>query len=171
VDIKNKVFYSEMESTIGPLLIATTDQGICWIGFGNGNKLLYNLERWTKRWLNHEHLERNDQTLHRVMDQFSQYFEGKRNSFDLPVDLYGTPFQIRVWQSLLNIPYGQTRSYKDIALEIGIPKAVRAIGGANNRNPVPIIVPCHRVIGTNGALVGYGGGLEVKETLLNIERI
>ncbi|WP_339064193.1 methylated-DNA--[protein]-cysteine S-methyltransferase [Tepidibacillus marianensis] len=87
----------------------------------------------------------------------------------MPVDLYGTAFQKLVWQSLITIPYGQVRSYKDIAIQINAPKAVRAIGGANHQNPVPIIIPCHRVIGTNGNLVGYGGGIEIKKSLLTLE--
>lgn len=169
LDFKNRVYYSEMESMIGPLLIAATEAGICWVDFNKGNRSYLNLQRWSNKWFGHENVEKSVSFLQPIIDQISEYFAGKRNSFDLKVDLHGTPFQKRVWLSLMKIPYGQTRSYKDIALEIGIPKAVRAIGGANNRNPVPILVPCHRVIGTNGALVGYGGGLEIKQALLNIE--
>jgi len=99
----------------------------------------------------------------------AEYFDGKRRRFDLPVDLYGTPFQLRVWRELKKIPYGEVRSYKELARAIGSPKAVRAVGGANNKNPVPILVPCHRVIGSNGSLVGYGGGLSIKEYLLKLE--
>ena len=102
--------------------------------------------------------------------QLEQYFAGQRSCFDVPLDFAGTPFQKSVWQALLNIPYGETRTYRDIALEIGNPKAVRAVGAANGRNPISIIAPCHRVIGTNGALVGFAGGLDRKEILLNIER-
>lgn len=102
--------------------------------------------------------------------QLEQYFAGQRNCFDVPLDFAGTPFQKSVWQALLNIPYGETRTYRDIALEIGNPKAVRAVGAANGRNPISIIAPCHRVIGTNGALVGFAGGLDRKEILLNIEQ-
>lgn len=103
--------------------------------------------------------------------QLEEYFTGQRTTFDVPLDFAGTPFQKSVWQALLNIPYGQTRTYRDIALEIGNPKAVRAVGAANGRNPISIIAPCHRVIGTNGTLVGFAGGLERKEILLNIEKI
>lgn len=91
--------------------------------------------------------------------------------FDLPLDARGTEFQKKVWNELLRIPYGETKSYKDIAVAIGNEKACRAIGMANNKNPIPIIIPCHRVIGSNGKLVGYAGGLNVKEKLLNIEKI
>lgn len=103
--------------------------------------------------------------------QLKEYFEGNRMKFDLPLDARGTEFQKKVWNELLNIHYGETKSYKDIAVAIGNEKACRAIGMANNKNPIPIIIPCHRVIGSNGKLVGYAGGLNVKEKLLNIEKI
>ena len=102
--------------------------------------------------------------------QLSEYFAGNRTSFDLPLMLQGTAFQKSVWDALLTIPYGETRSYADIARQIGNPKAVRAVGTANNRNPAAIIVPCHRVIGSDGSLTGYGGGLEVKQYLLDLEQ-
>ena len=103
--------------------------------------------------------------------QLKEYFEGNRKKFDLPLDAEGTEFQKKVWNELLNIPYGETKSYKDIAVAIGNEKACRAIGMANNKNPIPIVIPCHRVIGSNGKLVGYAGGLNAKEKLLNIEKI
>ena len=103
--------------------------------------------------------------------QLKEYFEGNRMKFDLPLDARGTEFQKKVWNELLNIPYGETKSYKDIAVAIGNEKACRAIGMANNKNPIPIIIPCHRVIGSNGKLVGYAGGVNVKEKLLNIGKI
>ena len=102
--------------------------------------------------------------------QITEYFEGKRTQFKLPLVMYGTEFQRAVWQALQKIPYGETRSYKEIAAGIGRPKAVRAVGMANNRNPISIIVPCHRVIGHDGKLVGYGGGLPLKHYLLELER-
>jgi len=103
--------------------------------------------------------------------QIEEYFEGKRKQFQLPLDLRGTEFCEKVWACLLEIPYGETRSYKDIAIAVGNEKATRAVGMANHRNPIMIVVPCHRVIGTNGTLVGYAGGLEVKKKLLNTEGI
>ena len=101
--------------------------------------------------------------------QLSEYLNGKRKTFDLPFKMRGTQFQLQVWNALLDIPYGETRSYKQIAEAIGNPKAVRAVGMANNRNPLLIIVPCHRIIGKNGSLVGYGEGLDKKEFLLRLE--
>ena len=101
--------------------------------------------------------------------QFSEYLEGERKEFNLPFKMQGTEFQKRVWKALCDIPYGETRSYKQIAQAIGNPKAVRAVGMANNKNPLLVIVPCHRVIGTNGQLVGYASGLEKKRLLLQLE--
>lgn len=105
-----------------------------------------------------------------VYVQVAEYLAGKRKKFDFSYKLIGTEFQMKVWEELLRIPYGETRSYKDIAVAIGNPKASRAVGMANNKNPIAIVVPCHRVIGSNGQLVGYAGGLDMKRALLNIEK-
>ncbi|NLT47414.1 MAG: methylated-DNA--[protein]-cysteine S-methyltransferase [Clostridiales bacterium] len=102
--------------------------------------------------------------------QIMEYLDGDRKEFDLPLGVEGTPFQKAAWDALLTIPYGETRSYKQMAELVGNPKACRAIGLANNRNPISIVIPCHRVIGANGKLVGYGGGLHIKEQLLAIEK-
>jgi len=102
--------------------------------------------------------------------QIKEYLAGKRKVFDIPLAANGTPFQQIVWEALKAIPYGETRSYKEIAESIGQPKACRAVGMANNRNPIALMVPCHRVIGANGKLVGYGSGLDMKEKLLNLEK-
>jgi len=104
-----------------------------------------------------------------TMRQLQAYFAGELKSFDVPLEIAGTEFQKRVWSALRTIPYGQTRSYSAIAAQIGAPRAVRAVGAANGRNPIPIIVPCHRVIGASGSLVGFGGGLDWKRLLLNLE--
>ena len=103
--------------------------------------------------------------------QIREYLDGQRKVFDLPLHPTGTEFQIKVWKALTEIPYGETRSYKDIAISIGNEKACRAVGMANNKNPIPIIIPCHRVIGANKKLVGYAGGLDLKERLLDLEGI
>lgn len=102
--------------------------------------------------------------------QLHAYFSGQLRCFDLPLAMSGTPFQQRVWRELLKIPYGETRSYSEVAQKIGAPAAVRAVGAANGSNPIPIVVPCHRVIGSGGKLVGYGGGLSLKRRLLSLER-
>lgn len=102
--------------------------------------------------------------------QLDEYFQGERTTFSLPFKLTGTPFQLAVWKELQNIPYGQTTSYKEIAQKINKPKAYRVVGMANNKNPLPIIIPCHRVIGSNGKLIGYAGGLKLKNYLLELEK-
>lgn len=117
-------------------------------------------------------LTTQDQNLAKeVQRQLQDYFSGKRTQFNLPLAPRGTPFQNLAWEALLSIPYGETRSYKEQAQAIGRPKAVRAIGSANNRNPIPVIIPCHRVIGANGKLVGYAGGLGIKKRLLELEGV
>jgi methylated-DNA-[protein]-cysteine S-methyltransferase len=105
-----------------------------------------------------------------AVHQLNDYFAGHLQEFNITYDLFGTVFQKKVWTQLTQIPYGATCSYKEVAQGIGAPKAVRAVGSANNQNPVPVFIPCHRVIGSNGALVGYGGGLDKKEILLSIEQ-
>jgi methylated-DNA-[protein]-cysteine S-methyltransferase len=108
--------------------------------------------------------------LKKAGQQLQEYFAGRREIFDLPLAPKGTTFQLEVWRALQDIPYGETRSYKDIAAAVGNYKASRAVGMANHHNPIAIIIPCHRVIGSNGRLVGYGGGLDVKDYLLNLEK-
>ena len=110
------------------------------------------------------------QLIKRMAEEIEEYFAGKRRSFDIPLSMSGTDFQRSVWKALQTIPFGETRSYKDIATQIGNPKACRAVGMANNKNPVAIVVPCHRVIGQDGSMTGYAGGISVKEYLLDVER-
>ncbi len=117
-----------------------------------------------------EHWEYVKQLKTEAIDQLRAYFKGKLKDFSLPLDLDGTPFQLKVWTALQKIPYGQTISYSELAKWIGQPKAVRAVGGANGRNPIPLVVPCHRVIGSDGSLTGYGSGLPIKSALLEHER-
>jgi O-6-methylguanine DNA methyltransferase len=115
--------------------------------------------------------DRNDgnAAIRETASQLRAYFGGSLRNFDLPLDLRGTPFQLKVWRALDGIPYGETRSYLQIAVSIGAERAVRAVGAANGANPIPIVVPCHRVIGSGGKLVGYGGGLPLKKRLLTLE--
>jgi methylated-DNA-[protein]-cysteine S-methyltransferase len=108
--------------------------------------------------------------LQKAIRQIEEYFEGKRTTFDVPLSLRGTPFQLECWLALQKIPYGATATYGEIARSIGRPAAVRAVGAANGANPIPIIVPCHRVIGSNGSLTGFGGGIDVKRWLLDFEQ-
>lgn len=106
----------------------------------------------------------------RTANELQEYLAGKRTAFDIPLAPAGTEFQRAVWKALQNIPYGQTRSYADIAAVVGNPKATRAVGSANNRNPIAVLIPCHRVVGANGKLTGYAGGLALKQRLLDLER-
>ena len=114
-------------------------------------------------------MQRDDALLEPARLQLTEYFAGERTAFDLPLRPAGAPFQLRVWQKLATIPYGETTSYGEIAAELGHPTASRAVGAANGRNPIAIVVPCHRVIGANGSLTGYAGGLECKRALLDLE--
>jgi methylated-DNA-[protein]-cysteine S-methyltransferase len=115
-------------------------------------------------------LQEAPEVLRRAVQQLGEYFEGRRTDFDLPLGASGTPFQQRVWDLLRQIPYGRTRSYGQLAAELGQPGASRAVGLANGRNPLSIVVPCHRVVGADGSLTGYGGGAERKRHLLDLER-
>lgn len=117
---------------------------------------------------NHEVME--TKLIKAAYKQLQEYFSGTRKYFDIPLDPKGTPFQLKVWKALQEIPYGQTRTYKEIACSIGNEKACRAVGMANNKNPIPILIPCHRVIGSNGKLIGYAGGVKVKQYLLELEK-
>jgi methylated-DNA-[protein]-cysteine S-methyltransferase len=141
-----------------------TPIGLIWIAEENG--VITDLSFSPKN--NTENLETT--LIRRAAKQLTEYFQGSRTTFDLPLQPHGTPFQLAVWNALRDIPYGETRSYKDIAITIGNVKACRAVGMANNKNPISIIIPCHRVIGADGSLVGYGGGLDIKKSLLSLER-
>lgn len=166
---QSMISFDEMESPLGTLTILATDVGVCSIFFGTMETNGPAIKAWLKKNGIKGKLVHNEAKLKKVTDELQEYFAGKRFSFNVPLDLFGTAFQKKVWQELLKIEYGTTVSYKEIAKRIGAPKAVRAIGGANNQNPIPIIIPCHRVIGSNGAMVGYGGGLDKKQCLLQLE--
>ncbi|MET3547638.1 epoxyqueuosine reductase [Paenibacillus favisporus] len=166
---KETVYYSEMISPIGPLTLCATEKGLCLIEFGPFNVKEAVLQKWSRTWCGGGDFVQDDERLAEAKRQLGEYFAGERKTFDVQLDMRGTPFQLQVWSSLADIPYGEIRSYADIANAIGRPKAVRAVGGANNKNPVPLIVPCHRVIGADGSLVGYGGGMEIKRHLLTLE--
>lgn len=167
--------YGEMESPIGPLTLGLAGDGeeakLCQIEFGRFTDVQDKLQAWSLRWYGAADWEHEPEALGEAAHQLSEYFAGVRRDFTLPLELQGTPFQQRVWQALLEVPYGAACSYKDIGLMIGSVKSVRAVGGANHNNPIPIIVPCHRVIGASGALIGYGGGLHIKTFLLQLEGV
>lgn len=150
--------YYYYNSPLGPIGIAETD--------GKLTHLYFSYEGFPEE----EHIRKETPLLAEAAKQLAEYFARKRRNFDLPLAPNGTEFQLRVWQALAEIPYGEIRSYKDIAIAAGNVKACRAVGMANNRNPISIIIPCHRVIGANGDLVGYGGGIDKKVWLLDLEK-
>ena len=151
--------YTIVDSPVGPLRLARDGEGLCALQFLSGRRPADPLPDAV----------RDDGALAGVRAELEEYFEGARRAFTVPFILRGTPFQRRVWGELCRIPYGETISYAELARRIGSPKAVRAVGLANGANPIAIIVPCHRVIGANGTLTGYGGGLPTKRYLLELE--
>ena len=157
-----QLVYMYMDSPVGALKLVAHDQALVAVMWDNEDHKRVRLAELIQ---DHQH-----PMLIQVKKQLEQYFAGQRQQFDLPLDFQGTDFQQQVWQTLLTIPYGETRSYKEIAVQIGNEKAVRAVGAANGRNPISIIAPCHRVIGSSGALVGFAGGLDKKQILLSLEQ-
>ena len=153
--------YKKVDSPVGRLTLVASDQGLAAILWENDppRRVRLNIQA--------------EDTAHPVLveaeRQLREYFAGQRTAFALPLDVTGTPFQKKVWSALLTIPFGETRSYGEIARQVGSPDAVRAVGAANGRNPVSIVAPCHRVIGASGKLTGFAGGLEVKARLLALE--
>ena len=151
--------YRMMASPLGDLLLAGEGEVLELIGFPEGKGEIRPGQNWV--------LEQN--MLRNAVCQLNEYFEGRRKDFTLNLKPSGTPFQLSVLAALEQIPYGQTRTYAEIARQIGRPKAVRAVGAANGRNPLPIVIPCHRVIGSDGSLTGFGGGIAAKQYLLSLE--
>ena len=154
-----KTFYTYHDTPIGSLLLAGQGDVLSLLGFAQGKMKRRHESGW----------QRDDAPFRDAMDQLNQYFTGELDTFDLRLAPAGTEFQRTVWQALLEIPYGETWSYGQLAKHIDRPKASRAVGAANGVNPIPIIIPCHRVIGSSGKLTGFGGGLETKEYLLGLE--
>lgn len=151
--------YTQIDSPVGPLLLAGDERALHEVRFVNGRRPGVAEPDWRP----------NDTPFAEAIRQLQAYFSGNPQGFDLPLALEGTDFQLSVWRCLQTIPYGQTISYLQLAEKIGNRTAVRAVGLANGANPIPIIVPCHRVIGSNGSLIGFGGGLATKQKLLTLE--
>jgi len=154
-----RIYYTWFESPIGPLLLAGADSKLKLVSFAKGKHARQVHPDWIE----------DASVFADAIDQLQRYFAGNLETFDLPLLLEGTAFQKKVWTALKNIPYGETISYKTLAQRVGSPKAVRAVGAANGANPIPIILPCHRVIGNDGSLTGFGGGLPLKQKLLALE--
>jgi methylated-DNA-[protein]-cysteine S-methyltransferase len=156
----NRLRYTIVDTPIGPLLLVGDDEGLRHVGFQAGPHPTAVNPTW----------QADDRQLREVVRQLGAYFAGELKRFDVPLAPEGTTFQKGVWMKLRDIPYAETISYGELARRVGNPRASRAVGAANGRNPLPVIVPCHRVIGSGGQLTGFGGGLPIKEALLAFER-
>ena len=153
------MYYCTIASPVGRLLLAGDESGLRTIGFQEGRHPCHPESDWVQ----------NPRPFQAAIGQLHEYFAGQRREFDIRLAPTGTVFQLRVWKALRTIPYGNTWSYGQLAHRIRKPRAARAVGAANGQNPIPIIIPCHRVIGANGSLTGFGGGLEIKRQLLELE--
>lgn len=154
-------YYTTFNSSLGCIVLQANDEGLLGVWFETQTTQPDNLGEYTE----------TSCVLNEAIRQLKAYFLGERRTFSVPLAAKGTPFQQQVWQALMTIPYGETWSYQDLANAIGNPKAVRAVGTANGKNPISVIVPCHRVIGKDGKLTGYAGGVERKAQLLKLERL
>lgn len=161
------VYCTSFESKIGLIYVASTDAGVCKICLPRQTKR--DFLRWLREHFDDSEVTDNKSRNRDVIDQLTRYFNGKLARFTVSTDMIGTPFQIRVWKELAKIPYGNTITYKHLAKRLGTSRGFQAVGRANAANPVPIIVPCHRVLGTDGSLVGYASGVKTKEFLLKLE--
>lgn len=157
--LKRDLFYTYIPSPLGDLLVAGDGETLHLISFPTGNKTLQHADHW----------QRNDKMFKDVAAQLDAYFAGTLKEFDVLLTLDGTDFQNQIWKNLATIPYGETATYGEMAKKAGRPKASRAVGAANGANPLPIVLPCHRVIGSTGALTGFGGGMDAKKFLLGLE--
>lgn len=154
------MYYCYLDTPIGELLLAGEPESLQLISFPRGKMRIEPSPDW----------QYSEGPFEKARTQLKEYFSGKRRDFDLPLKPNGTPFQLTVLEALSDIPYGKTASYGEVAKRIGKPKASRAVGAANGRNPLPIVIPCHRVVGSNGSLTGFGGGIDTKQALLELER-
>ena len=165
--ISQTVYCTSFDSRIGRIYVASTEQGACKISVPKETRT--DFFKWLKENFTVDSISDNSIRNREIIDQLSRYFNGKLAKFTCPVDMMGTPFQIRVWKELEVIPYGSTITYKQLAKRVTRTKSFQAVGRANSANPLPIIVPCHRVLGSNGSLIGYSCGIKTKEFLLRLE--
>ncbi|MBO1004554.1 methylated-DNA--[protein]-cysteine S-methyltransferase [Pseudogracilibacillus auburnensis] len=167
---ENTYYYGRLVTKDWSLYLVATKDGLCFIG--SENRGLEEVKAWLKKTRRPiDHLVEDFEKVKKYADELEQYMDGERKNFQLPIVLQGTPFQEAVWATLQQIPFGETKSYSDVADSIGKPKAVRAVGTAIGANPLPIVVPCHRVIGKSGKLTGYRGGIAMKKKLLDLEGV
>ena len=165
---RTTIFYALCQTPIGPLHLFSTSAGLVKLALPNEPR--GEAERYVQRLFESVEI-REDEAAHKLaLTELAAYFAGNGRTFSVPLDPRGTPFQRLAWDAVAAVPYGETRSYREIAQAIGRPAAVRAVGAANGANPLPLIIPCHRIIGANGDLTGYGGGIEIKRRLLAMEQ-
>ena len=162
-----EIAYTRLESQIGTVWVASTEWGLCKVSLGSGRSGAF--FGWLSEHIGPREPREEPDAMAFAVSQLDEYFSGSRQTFDLPLDVRGTAFQKAVWSQVVRIPYGATATYGDIAQLVGKPKASRAVGGAVGANPLPIVIPCHRVVGARGALTGFGAGLDIKEALLQLE--
>jgi methylated-DNA-[protein]-cysteine S-methyltransferase len=166
---KNTICIQTYKSPVGDMILGSYDNALCMANWKYG-KTKERIEKKLAKALDAEYVEVSSEVIEEAKHQLDTYFSGKRNRFDLPLLMVGTDFQKSVWNALLTIPYGETASYLEQAERIGNEKAVRAVASANGANAISIFIPCHRIIGSNGTLTGYAGGLDTKQKLLELER-
>lgn len=166
--LKDKIVWKIIDTRMGRLMVGASDKGVCLTEFIDRKNLQVSLERLITDH-NAELVYGSNEILENLIKELTSYFEGELKNFTVPIDIKGSPFQLDVWNALLKIPYGETTTYQNIAKVINNPNAIRAVGKANGENYLAIVIPCHRVIGSDGSLIGYGGGLNKKEKLLQME--
>ena len=164
----NSINIQYHKTAYGELIIGTRDDKLCLCDW-RYRKIRESIDKRIRKLANATYTEKSSAVIERTIAQLDEYYLGKRKEFDIPLLMLGTDFQKSVWDALIAIPFGQTASYLQLAEKLGKPKAVRAVANANGANAISIMVPCHRIIGSNGALVGYAGGIKTKEKLLNLE--
>lgn len=165
--LDRKVFCTSFDSRIGHIYIASTERGLCKVSIPKETKK--DFFKWLENHFEIDAVNDNKSRNKEYIDQINRYLNGKLVEFTFPIDFIGTPFQLRVWKKLTQIPYGTTTTYSQLAKRVGVPKGFQAVGRANGANPLPIIIPCHRVIGSDGSLIGYSSGVKTKEFLLRLE--
>jgi len=162
-----RIHTARFDSPVGPLTVASSEHGLAYVALPRANGR--GLAGWQRRHAPDAKLAKGYEPNREAIAQILEFLEGKRQDFDLALDLRGTPFQVAVYDEVASIPYGASRSYAEVAAEVGRPTAVRAVGAANGANPIPLVIPCHRVVAKDGQLQGYAGGLDLKAKLLAME--